>query len=61
MEFQLRTAELTDLDGIYALYQAEKWTNFSREKNTGHDSRSSIHLSPFGKRWPNTCFYSLTR
>ncbi|MGT2846808.1 GNAT family N-acetyltransferase [Streptococcus massiliensis] len=28
----LRTATPSDLDGLFALYQAEQWTNFTKEK-----------------------------
>lgn len=28
----LRNAILSDLDGLFALYQAEQWTNFTKEK-----------------------------
>lgn len=28
----LRNAILSDLDGLFALYQAEQWTNFTEEK-----------------------------
>ena len=29
---KLRNATSSDLDGLFALYQAEQWTNFTKEK-----------------------------
>ena len=32
LHIRLRTAIFSDLDELFALYQAEQWTNFSRKK-----------------------------